>query len=513
MKLRSQILYFGIAATLLAGMAGGIGIHQISMLGDRLATAVDFSVNLQTSQRADMMHDAIRGDAQLAYLGALENNSMRVAQASEGLIEHTKIYHEAITQLDESSIDAASHKALAEVKPALVRYVNAAQEVVDNATERPDRAKLALAPLQQSFADLESLMAAMSGAIEKQGIQINEAASDGVDSALMAIVVSQVFSVIAVMAGALWLSRLLVKPMHVAMASAGRLVEKNLSGDIVPVGNDETRGLLEAMSQMQESIAGVVREVQAGARTVASATEGIAGGNSDLSDRTAQQAAALEQTAASMEQLSTSVKQNADNARNANQLAMDASQAATEGGQIVGEVVSTMKQIDEASQKIAEITDVINSLAFQTNLLALNAAVEAARAGEQGRGFAVVANEVRNLAQRSAEAAREIETLIRSSVERVGKGTELVDHAGTTMTDIVGRVQQVSEIVGEISIASNEQSLGVGQVGKAISMMDQATQQNAALVQESAEAANSLQEQARQLVEVVGVFQLKESAA
>jgi len=259
---------------------------------------------------------------------------------------------------------------------------------------------------------------------------------------------------------------------------------------------------------MRDNLAHVVSGVRGNAQGVASASSEIASGNHDLSIRTEEQASALQQTAASMEELSSTVKQNADNARAANQLAMSASTVAGQGGDVVAEVVTTMKGINDSSKKIADIISVIDGIAFQTNILALNAAVEAARAGEQGRGFAVVAGEVRSLAQRSAEAAKEIKALITTSVERVEQGTQLVDKAGATMTEVVSAIQRVTDIMGEISAASSEQSTGVSQVGDAVTQMDQVTQQNAALVEEMAAAAGSLSQQADALVGAVAVFKL-----
>jgi methyl-accepting chemotaxis protein len=250
--------------------------------------------------------------------------------------------------------------------------------------------------------------------------------------------------------------------------------------------------------------------VRQGAESVAAASGQIASGNSDLSARTAGQTAALEQTASSMAQLGAMVNQNADSARQANQLAQNASAVAVQGGEVVSQVVHTMKGINDASRKIADIISVIDGIAFQTNILALNAAVEAARAGEQGRGFAVVATEVRSLAGRSAEAAREIKTLINASVERVEQGTALVDRAGQTMTDVVTSIRRVTDIMGEISAASSEQASGVALVGEAIRSMDDATQQNAALVEEMAAAASGLNAQAQELVATVTVFKLSQ---
>jgi methyl-accepting chemotaxis protein len=273
---------------------------------------------------------------------------------------------------------------------------------------------------------------------------------------------------------------------------------------------DET-SLKGSMARMQQSLTAVVSSVRYGSEGVATASAEIAQGNNDLSARTENQASALEQTAASMEELSATVKQNADSARQANQLAMNASNVAAKGGAVFGQVVSTMREINDSSRKISEIIGVIDGIAFQTNILALNAAVEAARAGDQGRGFAVVASEVRALAGRSADAAKEIKGLINTSVEKVGQGTLLVDQAGSTMSEVVGSIRRVTDIMGEISAASNEQALGVAQVGEAVTQMDQATQQNAALVEEMAAAASSLKSQANELVNTVAVFKLEPS--
>jgi len=270
----------------------------------------------------------------------------------------------------------------------------------------------------------------------------------------------------------------------------------------------DTGSLMAQLKLMQENLAKVVSTVRQSSESVSTASAEIAQGNQNLSARTENQASALEETAASMEELSSTVKQNADNARQANQLAQSASTVAVQGGAVVTQVVSTMKGISDSSKKIADIIGVIDGIAFQTNILALNAAVEAARAGEQGRGFAVVAGEVRNLAGRSADAAKQIKTLITDSVGRVEQGSALADQAGSTMNEIVGSIKRVTDIMGDISAASVEQSAGVSQVGEAVTQMDQATQQNAALVEEMAAAASSLRTQSQELVQAVAVFKL-----
>ncbi|MBB1076966.1 HAMP domain-containing protein [Rhodoferax sp. 4810] len=304
------------------------------------------------------------------------------------------------------------------------------------------------------------------------------------------------------------ISRGIAKGIGMASTAAQRIGEGDLSQNLPQDGKDEIGHLMQALSKMQASLAGVVQHVRQGSESVSTASAEIAQGNQDLSNRTESQASALEETAASMEELSSTVKQNADNARQANQLAVTASQVAAQGGAVVAEVVDTMRGINEASRKISDIISVIDGIAFQTNILALNAAVEAARAGEQGRGFAVVASEVRSLAGRSADAAKEIKALINTSVERVEQGGALVDKAGATMHDVVTSIKRVADIMGEISAASTEQSLGVGQVGEAVIQMDQVTQQNAALVEEMAAAASSLRSQAQELVQTVAVFKL-----
>ena len=302
--------------------------------------------------------------------------------------------------------------------------------------------------------------------------------------------------------------RNLSRSLNRAVEVADAVAHGDLNQTIDTSGHDELAKLMQALSGMSQSLVKVVSSVRQGSESVATASAEIAEGNNDLSARTEQQASALEKTASSMEQLGATVKQNADSARTANQLAMSASTIAEEGGNVVGQVVQTMKGINESSQRISDIISVIDGIAFQTNILALNAAVEAARAGEQGRGFAVVASEVRSLAGRSAEAAKEIKTLIGASVERVAHGTTLVDQAGVTMTEVVSSIKRVTDIMGEISAASNEQALGVAEVGNAVSQMDQTTQQNAALVEEMAAAASSLKSQAQDLVHTVSIFKL-----
>ncbi|WP_129128031.1 methyl-accepting chemotaxis protein [Geomonas oryzae] len=308
-----------------------------------------------------------------------------------------------------------------------------------------------------------------------------------------------------------FVARRIKEALDQAIGASRRIASGDLTGHISVESRDETGELLASLKEMNEGLAHIVGDVRNGAESIATATEEIAAGNADLSQRTEEQASALEETASSMEELTSTVKQNADNAQAANQLAINASGVAVKGGEVINRVVRTMESITDSSKKISDIIGVIDGIAFQTNILALNAAVEAARAGEQGRGFAVVAAEVRSLAQRSAAAAKEIKSLIEDSVAKVQDGSRLVEEAGRTTQDIVTSIKRVTDIMAEISAASIEQSSGIEQVNTAITQMDDVTQQNAALVEEAAAAAESLEEQAQQLVSVVARFTLEQA--
>jgi methyl-accepting chemotaxis protein len=361
------------------------------------------------------------------------------------------------------------------------------------------------------LANLTKTAEEFSSYTEQQSKEMIQAAEEQFVRERNWVVLACLVAVLAAVAAGAYIVRSLGRSLGAEPGELSVIAQKVAQGDLSPMERSREApagSVLASLASMQESLAKIVQEVRQSADSIATGSTQIATGNADLSQRTEEQASALEQTAATMDELAATVRRNADSASQANKLAQGASSIAMQGGSVVNDVVGTMKEINTSSKKISEIIGVIDGIAFQTNILALNAAVEAARAGEQGRGFAVVAGEVRSLAQRSAQAARETKNLISSSVAQVDQGSALVERAGRTMEEVVTAIRQVSDIVAEISSASLEQSEGVAQVGEAVSQMDQVTQQNAALVEESAAAAESLRSQSQHLVKAVEVFTL-----
>ena len=433
-----------------------------------------------------------------------------IKKTAEAVLALQKANSETLAQIEptfKSEKGRALFKSLSEVR---TQYLPLSQKFMAHAAS--GQQEMAKTMLLAEVASVEQkYFAALDAMVKFQEVQMQSAkeeASAAISQIRTTVEIASVLALLVAVAAAFWITRAVTQPINQAVAVARAVANGDLSYPFEAHGENETGMLLRALKEMQGGLVRVVSNVRHGSESVATASAEIAQGNQDLSARTESQASALEQTAASMEELGSQVKQNADNARQANQLAMNASSVALQGGEVVGQVVQTMKGINESSRRIADIISVIDGIAFQTNILALNAAVEAARAGEQGRGFAVVASEVRSLAGRSAEAAKEIKTLIGTSVERVEQGAALVDKAGATMDEVVSSIRRVTDIMGEISSASSEQSAGVAQVGEAVSQMDQVTQQNAALVEQMAAAASSLKSQANELVQTVAVFKL-----
>ena len=401
--------------------------------------------------------------------------------------------------LSASDPDAALQALLAKVGPHIDRYSKQADEAVDLASVDPNTGVAAMQGADKSFGELMTTAAAIVGRIEE--MTEGAAAAAETRSRNISLLLGALGLLVAIGAVGVswWMQRRLVTDLKRAGEAAERVAQGRLDAVPSTQRNDEVGDVLRALSHMTAELSRSMRTVQESAMSIHTASVEIASGNSDLSSRTEQAASSLQQTASSMEQLTGTVGQSADAARQASQLATSAAEVAQRGGVVVAQVVSTMGEINTSSRRIADIIGTIDGIAFQTNILALNAAVEAARAGEQGRGFAVVASEVRSLAQRSAEAAREIKALIGASVERVESGSKLVADAGSTMGEIVASVQRVSDIIAEISAAAIEQRDGIGQVNGAVNSLDHMTQQNAALVEQSTAAAESLKEQAARL--------------
>ncbi|MFM9916611.1 MAG: methyl-accepting chemotaxis protein [Rhizobacter sp.] len=513
-------LAFGTLALLVLAVSL-LGLRGASNANERFTgyvsgTAERDSLGMSIRIFANRRAMAVRDMVIVKSPAELEAAKATATQAHEHLQADLKSLKEAVsTAPDATERDRTLVGAIDKVESA---YTPVALAIVQLAASGKREEAI-----EKMSADCRPLLAALIAAVTEYNAYSDEQAKHAVEAAATAygtqrtwlIALSALATLVAAVLG--WLiTRRLVAALGAEPADLSDAVKRVSEGDLGPVRGAESApagSVLASMGAMQGQLVGLIGQVRSSADSIATASAQIAQGNNDLSSRTEEQASALEETAASMEELSSTVKQNADNARQANQLAQGASVVAIKGGEVVGQVVETMKGINDSSKKIADIISVIDGIAFQTNILALNAAVEAARAGEQGRGFAVVASEVRNLAGRSAEAAKEIKNLISASVQRVEHGTALVDQAGATMTEVVGSIKRVTDIMGEISAASVEQSAGVSQVGEAVTQMDQATQQNAALVEESAAAAESMKVQAQQLVQAVAVFKLSGNGA
>ncbi|RJG11249.1 methyl-accepting chemotaxis protein [Massilia cavernae] len=501
------------AVVLLMGAMVAVGLWELSRIADA---------------KAEMKGAAYKQQLADAWLKGVATNAVRTfAKVKTGSAEDQQFFDTEMKKVSARITDIQK-----ELEP-LIQSEQGKRLFADVSTRRKtyssirDTSFALKANPAATQADLDSMVngkmvPAMNAYIDsvEQVARYQKSLFDKADATIDAVYARAVQRLIALGAAAIvlgsvlaWLlSRSITRPLAKAVTLAQTVANGDLRTQIEPGSRDEVGQLLAALRRMNDSLLKTVMEVQTGTGMITTASQEIAAGNLDLSARTEQQAGSLEETASSMEELTSTVKQNADNARQANALAVSASEVAVKGGVVVSEVVNTMSSINQSSRKIVDIIGVIDGIAFQTNILALNAAVEAARAGEQGRGFAVVAAEVRNLAQRSAAAAKEIKTLINDSVEKVDAGGKLVDQAGATMAEIVASITRVTDIMSEIASASIEQTSGIEQINQAISQMDEVTQQNAALVEEAAAAAGSLQEQAAALAEVVSVFKVGDAA-
>lgn len=508
----------GFAAILVLMLAlTGIGISRVSSISTSLTSIGD--VNSVKQRYAINFRGSVHDRAiSLRDVTLVAENEMKPTLA--GIDRLTADYEKSAVLLDKmfaerTDIGSEEKQILASIKEIenrtlpLIKKVVALREAGDM-----DQAKsVLLTDARPAFVEWLARINKFIDLQEKMN-QVESAHARDVASGFGTLMVLMSAAALVIGAAvATLIVRAILRALGGEPSQASAVAKSIAAGDLavsIPTQAGDRSSVLYAMKEMRDSLVGIVSDVRTSTATIATASREIASGNMDLSGRTEQQASSLEETASSMEELTSTVKQNAENARQANLLAASASDVAIKGGEVVDQVVGTMASINESSRKIVDIISVIDGIAFQTNILALNAAVEAARAGEQGRGFAVVATEVRSLAQRSAAAAKEIKALIDDSVGKVDAGSKLVAQAGSTMDEIVSSVKRVTDIMGEITLASQEQSAGIEQVNQAVGHMDQTTQQNAALVEEAAAAAGSLQDQANRLAQVVSVFKLEE---
>ena len=510
-------LAFGLVLGLLCAMAG-IAAWQMGKLA---ANTEEFSTDLVPSFAAQhQITIALSQERRAEFRHILAKDAAEMDDNENQIAVARKVAADQLDKYDKEFVsDAEDKRRLDNVRTALVAYYGAWEPLRALSRQTTtDPTKLAEAAVMMNGPSAKAY-AAVDAAIQdwwNYNVQLSDketaASKDTYANAKLVLIAMVVAALALGSAAAVFITRSITGPIGRAVKVAMTVAAGDLASRIVVSGNDETAQLLRALSGMNDSLARIVGQVRASSDSIATGSAQIAMGNADLSQRTEEQASNLQQTAASMEELSGTVKTSAATASHASELAAGASAAAVKGGEMVATVVQTMQDIAVSSRKISDIIGVIDGIAFQTNILALNAAVEAARAGEQGRGFAVVASEVRSLAGRSAEAAKEIKSLIGASVEKVETGARQVDVAGASMADIVAQVQRVSQLITEISHGAGEQSTGISQVGDAVAQLDQVTQQNAALVEESAAAAESLKNQAANLADAVRVFKLAEGA-
>jgi methyl-accepting chemotaxis protein len=489
---------------------GATSYRSLSSAGNGMSQLLGSGDILRNHMEADMMHDALRADV-LAVL--LAGNEAEIREAHASSTEHIGHFRQMIQEnrLKASTDDVRS--ALDQVGPPLEEYIQKGETLIKLAHKNHSEATALLPDFLAAFSELEGRMSAVSDVIEKRAAEERNNVFGVIALAKVIGLVTIAVALIVSLGAAAWNIRSITSRLQRASRIADSIAGGELGHRIDAGMHDEIGSLFASLRQMDATLVQTVEGVRTDAASVAFAARELVKGSDDLNERTQQQAAALEETAASMEQMTATVKQNADNAREANQLVAEACNSAERGSSVMASAVSAMREINESSSRIANIIGVIDEIAFQTNLLALNAAVEAARAGEQGRGFAVVASEVRNLAQRSAQAAREIKGLITDSTEKVKAGTGHVDASGITLKEIVTNVRKVAEFVSAIAAASHEQATGIDQVNLAVTQMDSTTQQNAALVEESTSASKAMEAQAESLLRQMSFFSVQSAGA
>lgn len=502
LTIRGRLLCLVALIVVVIAVLGGVARYGMSAARGGLQSVVLTARTLRNHMEGDMMHDALRSDV----LAALLADTPADAQSAQSdLREHAQHFREMIESNREIATGEIS-EALATIGPSLDAYIKNAEAIVGVAQADKARAHSMLPDFLRSFSELEDKLSVASDRIESSAKAAEQQAGAAISGA-MKIGIAALLVAIAI---ALTVSGLTVRAITAGLGSLlaviARMTDGELGTSIHIENHDEFGQLLTQLRALDRKLAGIVTSVHGSADSVSTAARELSQGNDDLSQRTQEQAAALEETASSMEEMAATVKQNADNIRTANQLSMSARSQADRGGGVLQNAVDAMEQINDSSRKIADIVGVVDEIAFQTNLLALNAAVEAARAGEQGRGFAVVASEVRNLAQRSAGAAKEIKGLIQSSVERVKAGSELVGDSGRTMQEITLSIRKLTDVVAEISAATEEQARSIDEVNRAVAQIDSATQQNAALVEQAAAASKSMEQRTGQLLGEIGFF-------
>src|SRR5450830_1389680 len=511
LKIATKLL---ISFLLILLLMAFVGLFALSQMAKVNAVTTEIAKKWVPAVRISLTQERVLARVRSTEFQHILGNAESMASLEKSLSERYAEFGQLQNEYEQLPLTAQEKIAYNQVKQTLAAYLVEHRKIItlshDNRKDealtltKGDSLK-AYRAIDTEFSELRKLSAAGT-------VAANQHADDIYVASHRWIMILLAIGMALGIALSISIARVVAQPLQQALAIARKVAEQDLTVKATVTSKDETGLLMQALNDMTDSLGSIVGDVRNSIVVINVASGEIASGNADLSNRTESQASSLEETASAMEELTSTVRQNADNARQANQLVVSASGVAVKGGAVVGQVVATMGSIKESSRKIVDIIGVIDGIAFQTNILALNAAVEAARAGEQGRGFAVVATEVRNLAQRSAAAAKEIKGLITDSVEKVDSGSRLVEHAGKTMSEVVESVRRVTDIVGEISSASREQSDGIGQVNNAITQMDEVTQQNAALVEEAAAAAQSLQTQAVTLADAVSIFRIDANA-